>query len=200
MNKTTFLLKLFLDAFRDTIKVCKYFNLHNYNSIFIYIKIFVIKFLFSFSTIRNLIKPNLYNFKYIGPSNNKYLSNNNLNLLKTVSDIDENGYSKKFMINNSVIDQIISESLKNGTFDKNKLNNKIKNEELTIFNSENIDQYIDRLSKLGISRLTKNLDLNNDKSILNKLIFSDEILNIARSYLNTNKLSVNAMLFITSSI
>jgi ectoine hydroxylase-related dioxygenase (phytanoyl-CoA dioxygenase family) len=200
MNTTTFLLKLFLDAFRDTIKVCKYFKLYSYNGLFIPIRIFLIKFLFSFSKFRNLIKPNTYNFKNNFGSNNKYLLSNDLNLLKIVSDIENQGYSQQFMINNSTIEKIIEESLKNGFFDRNKLNQKIKNEELTIFNSETINQYIERLSKLGISRLTKTLDLKNDNLILNKLIFSDEIINVARSYLNTNKLSVNAMLFITSSI
>ena len=35
---------------------------------------------------------------------------------------------------------------------------------------------------------------------LNKIIFSEEIINIAKSYLNTSKISVNATFFISNSI
>ena len=56
MNKAIFLSKLFLDAIRDSYKVYKYFDLKKYNNTFILVKIFFIRFFFSFSALRNSIK------------------------------------------------------------------------------------------------------------------------------------------------
>ena len=56
MGKTIFISKLFLDAIRDTIKVCKYFNLIVLNNYFVIIKIFIIKFFYSFEIVRNTNK------------------------------------------------------------------------------------------------------------------------------------------------
>ena len=56
MNKFAFPIRLFLDAFRDTIKVINHFELTKINNRFIYFRIFFIKLFFSNQWIRNLIK------------------------------------------------------------------------------------------------------------------------------------------------
>ena len=56
MNTTIFFSKLLLDAFRDTNKVCKYFKLVKLNNYLVIVKIFIIKFFYSFENIRNRIK------------------------------------------------------------------------------------------------------------------------------------------------
>ena len=56
MNKITFSIRLFLDAFRDTIKVINHFELTKINNKLIYFKLFLIKLFFSNQWIRNLIR------------------------------------------------------------------------------------------------------------------------------------------------
>ena len=56
MNRITFTIRLFLDAFRDTIKVTNHFNLLKLNNKFIIIKLFLIKLIFSNQLIRKIIR------------------------------------------------------------------------------------------------------------------------------------------------
>ena len=56
MKKFFTFLRLTLDAARDTKKIIKYFNLIKLNGYSIILKIFYIRFFFSFERIRNLQK------------------------------------------------------------------------------------------------------------------------------------------------
>ena len=56
MKKFFTFLRLSLDAVRDTKKIIKYFNLIKLNGYSIILKIFYIRFFFSFGHIRNLQK------------------------------------------------------------------------------------------------------------------------------------------------
>ena len=49
-------IKKILDAYRDTIRITKHTNLIELNGIFVIIKLFIIRFFYSFSFIRNLKK------------------------------------------------------------------------------------------------------------------------------------------------
>ena len=200
MNTTIFFSKLLLDAFRDTYKVYNYFNLKKNNNFFIFIKIFIIKFFYAFEGLRNKIKPN---FEII--SQNKNFSDNSIfsdeiDLVETVEDLDLYGYSKTNKLKDNLINDILIESINYDNFDLKKLKPNISINNLTINKNESLDNYINRLNLLGVSRLTKTINLNNKNSSLNKVILSDEIINIARSYLNTNELSINATFFISNSL
>ena len=198
MNRAIFFSKHLLDSIRDSYKVYKYFNLKRYNSFLILLKIFVIRFFYSFEGIRNRIKPKF-------PSKETRLKDNlfsdeKLNSYKIINDIDKKGYSETFLLKKKITDNILKESLDNDEFVLNKIDPNIKVKDLKILENENIDSYIKRLSSHKISRLTKTINLSNKKSELNKLIMSDEVLNIAKNYLNTKEISINASFFISNPL
>ena len=200
MNTTIFFSKLFVDACRDTLKVCQYFELRKNNNLFVFLKIFIIKFFYAFEKLRNRNRPNL---KFI-VKKRKFFENlileDKINLRETVIDLDINGFSKIHRLNDDITDKILYESLKLGNFDIKKLSPLIDKKNLAIKEKENLNAYIDRLNLYGISRLTKTIDLNNENLSVNKIIFSEEVLSIATSYLNTKELSINATFFISNSL
>ena len=96
MNKVIFFSKHLLDSIRDSYKVYKYFNLKRHNNFLILLKIFVIRFFYSFEGIRNKIKPKF-------PSKETRLKDNlfsdeKLNSYKIINDIDKKGYSETFLL------------------------------------------------------------------------------------------------------
>ena len=200
MNTTIFFSKLFLDACRDTYKVYNYFDLRKNNNFFIFIKIFIIKFFYAFEKFRNLIKPdfdvvdkNKINFKSV-------IFNEDINLIDQVKQLDTFGYSNTNILSDEIVNNILKESLQFDTFDLKKLSKNLHKKDLVKNENESLDKYIERLNSLGVSRLTKTINLNNNNLTLNKIIFSEEIINIAKSYLNTSKISVNATFFISNSL
>jgi len=198
MNRAIFFSKHLLDSIRDSYKVYKYFNLKRYNNFLILLKIFVIRFFYSFEGIRNKIKPKF-------PSKETRLKDNlfsdeKLNSYKIINDIDKKGYSETFLLKKKITDNILKESLDNDEFVLNKIDPNIKVKDLKILENENIDSYIKKLPSHKISRLTKTINLSNKKSELNKLIMSDEVLNIAKNYLNTKEISINASFFISNPL
>ena len=198
MNRAIFFSKHLLDSIRDSYKVYKYFNLKRYNNFLILLKIFIIRFFYSYEGIRNKIKPKF-------PSKETRLKDNlfsdeKLNSYKIINDIDKKGYSETFLLKKKITDNILKESLDNDEFVLNKIDPNIKVKDLKILENENIDSYIKRLSSHKISRLTKTINLSNKKSELNKLIMSDEVLNIAKNYLNTKEISINASFFISNPL
>tara|TARA_B100000073_G_C23639711_1_gene536120 strand:+ start:105 stop:1076 length:972 start_codon:yes stop_codon:yes gene_type:complete len=198
MNKTIFLSKLFLDAVRDSYKIYKYFNLRKYNHIFILLKIFFIRFFFSFSSLRNCIKTKKSNSEFY--LDNNYFINNKLSTNQIIDDIDKKGFTETFMINEHIREKILFESLTNGEFDINKLDSKINTENLKMNLNENLNDYINRLKNYKISRLTKTINLDEKDCTLKKIILSKEILKIAENYLNSKKISVNASFFISNPL
>ncbi len=200
MNSTIFFSKLFLDAIRDSYKVCNYFKLKKNNSFFIFYKIFFIKFFYAFEILRNRIKPNFKVLKERKNFSDNRVFNEDLNLKNLVKDLDSVGYSEKHTIKDNIVEDVLQEAINYDNFDINKIDPNVKQKDLLISKNESLSQYINRLSSLGISRLTKTIDLNNEKLALNKVILSEEIINVAQSYLNTNELSINATFFISNSL
>ena len=197
MKIAIFFSKLLLDSFRDTRKVCKYFKLEEYNNFLISVKIFFIKFFYSFETIRNSNKikkiTQNYSYKILKPHNNAY------NILKTVEELDKEGHSQLFNIDERLINKITYIALNSEDFDKKKLKDNENLNSLKIKNDEEISTYTNRLKKSHISRLTTSINLKKD-SELTEFLFSDEILKIAESYLNTKTISVNATFFISNPL
>jgi hypothetical protein len=194
MNKIIFFAKLSLDALRDTIKIIKYFNLLKRNSLLVIPKIFLIRFLYSFQAIRNLQKISLKKkeeFKF------NFIDNGFINLNEVVKDLDTDGYSKIFIIKKDILDKIrelafLSKNIdiKKNNFDKTQLIKK---------SHENLDDYFKRIKLLDVSRFTSTLNLNED-SVLKDFLLSEPILSIAKSYLDTRDLSINATFFVSNPL
>ena len=197
MGKTIFISKLFLDAIRDTIKVCKYFNLIVLNNYFVIIKIFIIKFFYSFEIVRNTNKKKIHlgydSYKYLSPQDDGY------DIIKTIEDLDEKGHTQLFSLDEELINKITKVALSSNNFDKKKIINIGNSESLKFENNEKIEDYVNRLKMLEISRLTSTVNLKIDSN-LTELLFSQEILEIAKSYLNTKTISVNATFFISNHL
>ena len=194
MNKIIFFAKLSLDALRDTIKIIKYFNLLKRNSLLVIPKIFLIRFFYSFQAIRNLQKISLKKkeeFKF------NFIDNGFINLNEVVKDLDTDGYSKIFIIKKDILDKIrelafLSKNIdiKKNNFDKTQLIKK---------SHENLDDYFKRIKLLDVSRFTSTLNLNED-SVLKDFLLSEPILSIAKSYLDTRDLSINATFFVSNPL
>ena len=106
------------------------------------------------------------------------------------------GHSKIFQLDNSLKDDLLNLSFKTENFDLNKIDS---NKDVKKFKDENINSYVTRLKNIGISRLTSTINLN-EQSRLNEFITSPEILNLAKGYLNSDKISINATFFVSNPI
>ena len=197
MNTTIFFSKLLLDAFRDTHKVCKYFKLIKLNNYLVIVKIFVIKFFYSFENIRNRIKNKKINNNM--RNNSVFIKDINFNINKIINDLDNLGHSKIFELNNKVRDDLLNLSLEAENFDLNKIKIDKDTKALKKQKDEDIQSYIARLKNIGISRLTSTINLN-QQSKLTEFITSPEVLNLARGYLNSDKISINATFFISNPL
>ena len=81
-----------LDSFRDSIRVIKHYDLIKLNGHILIFKIFIIKFFYSFSFIRNF-KKIIYRNEII---NSDFFEKNLVNINEDLKQIDELGYLKKF--------------------------------------------------------------------------------------------------------
>ena len=190
MNKFAFSIRLFLDAFRDTIKVINHFKLVKINNKFIYFKLFLIKLFFSIQWIRNLIKS-----KKIKLNNLKENVIFNQNTSHILESLDTKGYSELLNLNETKLSELKTLVYESEDFDKKKIN--LKNLNLKKNYDESENQYYDRLKSNGISRLTGTINLNNH-NFLNEVILSKSVLEIAASYLNCKDISINASFFISN--
>ena len=197
MNRTIFISKLFLDALRDTHKVCKYFKLIKLNNYFIIIKIFIIKFFYSFEGIRNQIKVKK-NDNY-NQLTSLFFENNNFKFKNIVEDLNLNGHSNIYKLDKDFKKDLLQLALQSENFDLNKINHSKNIDQLKKGKNEDIESYILRLRNIGISRLTTTINLN-ESNKLTEFITAPEILNLARKYLNTDKISINATFFISNSL
>ena len=193
MNLITLQLRSILDSFRDTIKVIRYFDMLKNNNFLIIIKIFIIKFLFSKAFIRNLIKINKKKITV----NENFFNENNQDIYKLTNQVDQNGYSEILTLKERYINEIKEIIFKCEDLDIKKINNSI-NEIKKQTNETEIDYY-KRLEKLKISRVTGSINLN-EKSVLKDLLKSQFLIQFAKSYLNTNSISVNASFFISNPL
>ena len=99
------------------------------------------------------------------------------------------GYSDLLNLNDRKLGELKTVVYESEDYDKKKIN--LKNFDLKKKYNENELQYFDRLSSVGISRLTGTINLNNDNS-LREMILSKNVLEIAASYLNCRDISINA--------
>jgi len=186
-------IRKYLDAYRDTIRITRHFDLVKLNGNLIIIKIFIIRFFYSFSFIRNF-KKIIYIDKIIATD---HFIEQKIDLFRDVKQIDDLGYSKIYNINSSLKDEILSTIFKCKDLDIKKINFPIS--QLLKKQEENLEAYFLRLTEKKVSRVTGHLDLKNNL-ILREFLTSKEILAIVKNYLNTNVVSVSAAFFISNPV
>ena len=164
MKYIVFILKLFLDAVRDTIKIVKHFNLIKHNNFLVIFKMFIIRFFFSFSSIRKFQKIKTSN--YI--SKEIYFENPEINVEKISNEIDNLGYANSLKLKKNYVEELKKLIFDSQNFDLKKISKKKLN--LKKMDDESEKNYVQRLESLEISRLTGTINLN-DENILKKYYY-----------------------------
>ena len=119
MNKITFSIRLFLDAFRDTIKVINHFELTKINNKLIYFKLFLIKLFFSNQWIRNLIRAKKVELSHL--NENEIFNNSTSKILES---LDTKGYSELLNLNDTKLSELKALVYKSEDYDKKKIDSK----------------------------------------------------------------------------
>ena len=91
MKYIPFLIRKVLDSYRDTIKIQQFLNLKSLNGSLIGLKIFFIKFFYSFSFLRNFRGPKYIKIRSSKTDQNFFL-NEQVDINKTVAQIDKDGF------------------------------------------------------------------------------------------------------------
>ena len=157
-----------LDSFRDTIRVIKHYDLIKLNGYIIIFKIFIIKFFYSFSFIRNF-KKIIYKNEVI---NSVFFEKNLVNIDEDLKQIDELGYSKIYNIKNKTKNQILDIVLNSENLDLKKIDFPVP--EILKKKDEELEEYFKRLKQKRVSRVTGSINLKNN-SILREFLTSKEI-------------------------
>ena len=142
-----------LDSFRDSIRVIKHYDLIKLNGHIIIFKIFIIKFFYSFSFIRNF-KKIIYRNEIL---NSDFFEKNLINIDEDLKQIDELGYSKIYNVKDKTKKKILDMVLNCENLDLKKIDFPIseilkkKNEELEEY-LEKANTFAPRSSRLNDSR------------------------------------------------
>ena len=186
-------IRRFLDACRDTVRINKHANLIELNGIFIIVKLFIIRFFYSFNFIRNFKK---INFKD-ETLNSEFFIEKELKISNEIEQIDRLGYSDVYNINHTVKKELLDMVLDCKDLDSKKLDYSLA--EILKKKDENLDEYFLRLKQNKVSRVSGYLDLKK-KSILKDFLTSKEVLSIVKNYLNPKHISINASFFISNPV
>ena len=111
--------------------------------------------------------------------------------------MDDSGYSKLLKLKSNYVKDIKELIFKNQNYDLKKI--KKYDEDLKKNLDESLNEYLFRLKKLKISRLTGTINLK-EENILKDILTSKTIVEVAKSYLNTKTLSINETYFISNPI
>lgn len=193
MKKILFFIRVSLDAIRDTKKIVKYFSLIEINGYLVIFKIFFIRFFYCFQNIR--AKQQIF----ITKKNTQFicLEEEKFDVDKISKNIDDIGYSPVFYLKGNYLKNITDHvfQIKNIDIKSNNINKL----ELLKRTNETLKDYFSRLKNLKVSRFTGTLSLHNN-SLLKDFLLSEAMVNLARSYLNTNDFSVNASFFVSNPV
>ena len=191
MNYLAFLIRKFLDSYRDSNKVVKFYNLKTLNGRFVWVRIFFIKFFYSFPILRNAKKI----FYSTDDAEECSFIDEKINAKNLLEDIDREGYSSLFHIKDSYINKLKNLIFESKKHDLQKIPELYK-KKIFKFNNEIQDDYFSRLKSYGISRITGNIDLNIPNP-LSEILFSKKFLILAKSYLGQSAMTVSASYFIS---
>lgn len=194
MKIFTYAIRIFLDAYRDTKRIIKYFDLIKFNGFFIIPKLYMIRLIYTFSIFRNLIKINIRSNKTF----DNYFENKNIFSENLTKSVDEDGCTNTFILKENLISD-----MKNEIFDNKDLKYKkdkfLDKDILIKKNNENLYEYFDRLKVNNISRVTGFIDLNKNSKI-KTFLTSKPIVSLVKNYLNTDKFSISAQFFISTPV
>ena len=192
MNYPSFLIRKLLDSYRDTFKVVNFFNLTQLNGFSVLIKIFFIKFFYSFTYLRNNKKYN--NINDVITEKNDSIEEK-INIADIIKDVDLRGYSRFLNLKKNSILEFKNLAMTSNNHDLNKIPDSLKS--LSLKKAEEThDDYLERLKSYGISRITGNIDLNTKNSI-SDLLLSNSLLRLAKLYLGSEKISISCSYFIS---
>ena len=192
MKILIFVLKVFLDAYRDTYRVVKYFKLILINGLIIVPKIYYIRLIYTFYFLRNLIKINIKN----NCSFNDYFEDSNINSKNLTKKIDKDGHTETFHLKKKIKDKILKEIFSNKDIDYKK-NFLLNRKNLVKKDNEDLSLYFRRLSNDNISRITGFIDLKKESSIKSFLV-SKPMVSLAQNYLNSKTFSISSSFFISN--
>ena len=194
MRIFTYAIRIFLDAYRDTARVIKHFDLIKLNGFFIIPKLYMIRLIYTISLFRNLIKINIRSNETF----DNYFENKNILSEKLTKSIDEDGCTNTFKLKNNFILDITNEIFENKDLEYKK--NKLLDKNILIKkNNENLREYFDRLNAKNISRVTGFIDLNKNSKV-KTFLTSKPMVSLVKNYLNTEKFSISAQFFISTPV
>ena len=116
---------------------------------------------------------------------------------KISKNIDDKGYSPVFHLKGNFLKNITDHVFQSKNIDIKS--NNINKLELLKKTNEPLNDYFLRLKNLKVSRFKGTLSLHNN-SLLKDFLLSEAMVNLVRSYLNTNDFSVNASFFVSNPV
>ena len=187
-------IRIFLDAYRDTVRIIKHFRLVALNGFIIIPKLFLIKLVYTLSIFRNLIKIKIRDNK----SFDEYFVKKGICSKDLTYKIDEDGCSKTYMLKDNLREEFLNEATHNSDLEY-KQNKHIDQNILIKKKQENLEDYFDRLINKNISRVTGFIDLKKDSSV-KTFLTSKPIISLAKNYLNSQHFSISASFFVSNPI
>ena len=187
-------IRIFLDAYRDTVRIIKYFRLIALNGFIIIPKLFLIRLVYTLSFFRNLIKVKICD----NESFDKYFAKKDIYSKDLTYKIDKDGCSKTYMLKDNLKEEFLNEAMQNRDLEY-KQNKNIDQNILIKKKKENLEDYFDRLINENISRVTGFIDLKKDSRV-KTFLTSKPIISFAKNYLNSQSFSISASFFVSNPI
>ena len=166
-------------AFKFILLCFTRYKLYKHNTFLFVFKIYLIKVLFSYKSIRQkFLKSRIINFQ-----DNDFFEKP-INSNEIIKQIDVNGISDKLNLKDIHINDILNEI--NNTNNLNYGDKKFLN----------LDELIKEKLNQDISRIAIPIDLDKNKKIF-QILTSNLFKSVSRGYLNSNKVSINCTLLIS---
>ena len=187
-------IRIFLDAYRDTVRIIKHFRLVALNGFIIIPKLYLIRLVYTFSFFRNLIKIKIRD----NQSFDEYFVKKGIFSKDLTYKIDEDGCSKAYILKENLREEFLNEAALNSDLEY-KQNKHIDQNILIKKKQENLENYFDRLINEKISRVTGFIDLKKDSKV-KTFLTSRPIISLAKNYLNSQHFSISASFILSNPI
>lgn len=168
-------------------------NLSKKKNFSFFYNVFIIRFFYAFTFLRN------FSFR----RNEKYktffsnFSNFSVSFSEIISNLNEKGFYDKIKVNNDDLIKIIDDiNLETVKISFKKVNQKISFEDHLKANAS-LDSIFKKSLELNLSHVALNIDLNKTK-MLKKFVSDGFFKNIAYNYLESKKVSVAALCYISN--
>ena len=169
-------------------------NLSKAQGVFSFFRIFYIRFFYAFSFIRNFVNSNNSKVKNI-TSSNYFIKN--IKSTKVINDLNKFGYNDFLKVKNSYLNNIKKEITLNNASISFKGRKKSKGFFKELNSRDNLNSLLSKSKKNKISHIALNIDISKTKYI-KSLATSNFCMNIARDYINSDKISVSGQCSISN--